>query len=458
MGLRSAASLPLLSPPPPSARASDARRACVCGTGLYVRYDKYEWGHWTDRDPTSEPVRASEWILGFERRGPRFGAPWNSSQPVAFWEVDQRRMHFIRTGERTETRTSRCGQLVVFGLGIDVSSVAKRLHSAGYGTMYRFPMDKQFIMVMRARHLMKTVINGVLSRQSNGVLSSRVGGIQAMEAAADGTLGRLIGSRAYSELVPERLEMEYLLSIHTAHQPIALALHEWMELLLPLARDLLQSPVCLVVVRDPEALRDDDGVDVLVWEMHLLATLHACVGLRKVLLPCGTDEAADAAVAALREVFPGGCERGGQQAGGGGPTTTGGTTGRDTTGRDTTGRDTTGRDTTGSSISQHPALRVKASDETKKWPRSARRLWAALVSGEALAWRADQIPPHGVSTFPNHRAIMTKALSDRRAGKLPFRGVCCEEPKAPPLGSARNGFGEWHFTQQARSGNKYGLR
>ena len=408
--------------------------------GLYVQFDRFEWGHWTDKSPATLLDRQTDWFQGFERRMPRYQGPWNAQRPVAFWKVDEGRQRFIRTGvwtsngpvganESDEASTRQIGAptvpldadatadvgestsgdaehgtthfhptaqpLIVFDLQAASGEVARLLQDQGISTLSRLKQWTQYFY-SRVQPVVASVIDRTLGRL-------KVNSTTAMVMAANGSLGQLIRSRAFTHLGRQRLQLEHVLSVHTAHPPWALAVHAWSELLLPLIRDLLVDPICVVVMRPPPTAAHDAAAadypellwtEMLLWEMHILGSLHACAGLRKVLLPGWSEAALRDAVAQLPAKVL--AER--RREVGGGPQIT-------------------------------PTRAAKLSPprvaDDGRWPHSVRSLWDALVREDALGWTVDQIPPHGSARARNNRARMEEVWRLLPPRSVPFDGICC---------------------------------
>ena len=75
---------------------------------------------------------------------------------------------------------------------------------------------------------------------------------ELIEAAASGDLVSRLKLHRFDRFFTYRKSLEHLLSLHTARGPHALMLGGWSNLMLPLMRDLLYTPVCLLLVDSPD--------------------------------------------------------------------------------------------------------------------------------------------------------------------------------------------------------------
>ena len=359
------------------ARASSAF-LIACKWGLYLKYDRWGWGQFTDMDPSvwnvHQEIEHRTWFAGKDQRVPRFKMPWNQQGVgLAYWVVDEQRQRFIQTGrERPRRRTmitstvdalTNCQphahQLVVMGAGVGVSEIG-RLFAAG--GMHSPPSSSA--VFRRVPFVLTSVLESFFRRSR--ALSSRA---VVTEMSANGNLTHWIRGAAFSTLLKERQIVEHWLSLHMANGGSwALAVHPGIHFLLPLVSDLLHNAVCVLAVSSPARVLQLAGNHSLVlWEMHLLASLHACVNMHKVLLPVSSLLDARTAISSIPSFLPRPCSR---------------------------DSNTFGR--RGHTPMFEPRMSdVGALDSTVPVPHSVRALWTALVSGEALTWTARDIPPHG---------------------------------------------------------------
>ena len=414
--------------------------------GFVLRYDKWGWGKFTPKLP---PPPLAQMIREAERAWhvpPPFATPWNESGPLGRWQFLTARHAFIRSNEALDTfqyqsqghggscnrRAQRMPQLMIMGMGFgdtQTDTLVQRLRNAGYFVgLSTAPFecasdDKTNKLGKEAQALVGAL--RLPSKQSRWNMGTKKVGVQEPQEplfprnktelllhAANGGLVELLYRRRFSSLASRRHDLEYLLSLHSAHGRYALLLSDWSALLLPLMRDLVREPHCVLLVAPPDVaarnIAEAFGLPItlamVLWEAHMLLSLRACDGVPKTFVtPERLSRAAMGASGMNRLLFspcrPDGSLR-----------TEGQLREMDAEPR----------------LYQASRLRRNATQhaELSEWS-----LYESLVNGSARAWTESDIP-----TLSVQRAHVADAERDSSAASQP-RVV----PELPwPLGSCRS--------------------